>query len=510
MPDKYLIGIDIGTQGTKTSIFDLDGKALVESFEASNLISPTQGVVEQNPNEIYSSVINTIRDVVEKSGVAPGSISAIGIDGQMAGILGIDGQWNAVTPYDSWLDTRCEKYIAQIKARDEETVIKITGCPVTYAHGPKVLWWKNERPAQYQKIEQFIQPSGYVAGRLAGLKADSGFEDYTTLHFSGFGDVLKNEWSDQLLDMFGVEKKKMPRIVNPWDVIGHLTKSEAAKCGLLEGTAIVAGCGDQSATSLGAGVTRKGTAFDVAGTASVFSCCVDTYSPDIKNKTLLFPHSVIPGLWQPMAYTNGSGLCIKWFRDHFTGDDNMADYKVLDAEAAKVVPGSEGLVFVPHFAGRVCPNNPNVRGSWVGLHWGHTRAHLYRAIMEGIAYEYSLYLNILKELLSGVSVSQVLAIGGGAKSRVFNQIKADVLGTQYVSLKNVDTATLGSAVVAGYGVGLYSDLASVMDGIIQKGETIQPNAGNYDKYSNYSDIYAGLFDQLGSSFQKLIEAGELS
>lgn len=506
MAESYLIGIDIGTQGTKTSLFTISGKSIAESFEASRLISPRPGVVEQDADEIYSSVLNTIREVVEKSGISSGQVSAIGLDGQMAGILGVNEEWNAVTCYDSWLDTRCEKYIRQIQQEGEEEVTRTTGCPVTYAHGPKVLWWKNEHPEAYKKVSKFVLPTTYVAGKLTGLKAEEAYIDYTHLHFSGFGDVLANQWSGELLALFGVDRDKMPEIVEPWKVVGHMTREAAEKCGLVSGIPVVAGCGDQAATSLGAGVTEKGIAFDVAGTASVFSCCVDAYNPDVKNKTLLFPRSVLPGLWIPLAYINGGGLCLRWFRDQLAGKGSLVEYGELDAEAALVSPGSEGLVFLPHFSGRVCPNNPNVRGSWIGLSWSHTRGHMYRAIMEGIAYEYSEYLKILRELLGEVAFSHTLAIGGGAKSWLFNKIKADVLGIRYTTLKKSDTATFGSAVVAGYGVGIYNDIKSAVDGIIERNQIIEPDGENNIKYMQLAKVYRSLFKTLDSTFAELNEA----
>lgn len=501
--EKYIIGIDIGTQGTKTSLFTIDGKMISEAFEASRLISSTPGVVEQDMDEIYDSVLNTIRDTILKSGVSPNDVSAIGLDGQMAGILGIDKDWNAVTPYDSWLDTRCGKYIDRIKQEAEDKVIQTTGSPVTYTHGPKILWWKYERPEVYAKINKFILPTTYVAGRLTGLKAEYAYIDYTHLHFSGYGDVLNKKWSEELLGIFGVDKGKMPEIVEPWKIVGTLTKEAAAKCGLICGIPVAAGCGDQAATSLGAGVTRKGVIFDVSGTASVFSCCVDQYSPDVKNKTLVFPRSVLPDLWIPLAYISGGGLCLKWLKDQLTWKGNQPSFNELDEEAAKVSPGSEGLFFIPHFGGRTCPNNPTTRGSWIGLNWVHTRSHMYRAVMEAIAYEYSLYLKIIEELAGELEFSNVIAIGGGSKSKVFNSIKADVLGIPYSTLIRGDTATLGSAVVAGYGVKIYDEIKPAIDNMIEKQNEMQPDLKNHRIYQKYVNIYSDLFDSLEDAFRKV-------
>lgn len=502
MSSKYLIGIDIGTQGTKTAIYNIEGKLIADAFEESKLLSPSSGVVEQDADEIYNSVTRTTAEVMAKSGIAPSDVLGIGLDGQMAGILGIDKQWNAVTYYDSWLDTRCEKYIQLIKNTAEERVVQITGCQVTYAHGPKILWWKNERPETYKKIEKFVLPHVYAVGKLTGLKSENAYIDYTCLHFSGFGDVKNLCWSQELLDLFGVESSKMPNIVNPWDVMGTLTAEAATLCGLVEGLPVVAGCGDQAATSLAAGVTRKGIIFDVAGTASVFSCSVDEYKPDTLNNTLLFARSIVPELWIPLAYINGGGLCLKWFRDNLSSG---ISYKQLDQQAAEIAPGSEGLIFSPHFSGRVCPNNPNVRGSWIGLNWVHTRNHLYRSIMESIAYEYNYYLKTLKSLISDIKFSQVYSIGGGSKSKLFNQIKSDVLGVNYVTLNITDTAPLGSAVVAGYGVKVYDDFSKTIDAMVSFGELIQSNNQLHEQYQIPSMAYEAVFKQLAPIYQAIVK-----
>lgn len=508
MPPEYLIGVDIGTQGTKTALYSLDGQYVAGAFEASRLIRPAKGVVKQEADDLYGSVVRTISEVITKAGVLASHVLAIGVDGQMAGILGIDRDWNPVTYYDSWLDTRCEKYIAQIKAEDESRIIEITGCPVTYAHGPKILWWKNERPDIYAKIHKFILPTTYVVGKLAGLKAEAAFIDYTHLHFSGFGDVAQMAWSDELLNLFKVEKEKMPRIVKPWEIIGYLTKEAADQCSLITGIPIVAGCGDQAATSLAAGVTRKGIVFDVAGTASVFSCSVGQYKPDVTNKTLMYPRSVIPGLWIPLAYINGGGLCLEWFRENLTGNGPPISYQELEHMAENIAIGSEGLLFLPHFSGRVCPNNPHVRGTWIGLSWIHTRDHMYRSIMEGIAYEYYYYLRTIKCLFPDMEFSHVYALGGGAKSKLFNSIKADVLGINYKTLSAYNTATLGSAVVAGYGVKAYDNLEQTIDRFIEFESQVAYNPIRHAQYSRFSYIYENCFNALEPTFKALSQTWE--
>ena len=329
----YLLGVDIGTQGTKTCLYASDGRAAASAFEPSRLIEPAPGAVEQEPDELYGSVVRTIREVLEKSGVRPSDVAALGMDGQMAGILGVDGDFNAVTPYDSWLDIRCEAEIDEMRAAAGDRIIALTGAPVSYNHGPKVLRWKKRFPEAYARIAKFVLPVTYVAGRMCGLKADDAWIDYTCLHFSGFGDVEHLKWSEELLERFGVDGRKMPAIAEPWKLVGRITADAARECGLCEGTPVCAGAGDQAATSLGAGITRPGLAFDVAGTASVFSRCTDVYAPDVEKRTILCARSVLPGLWIPLAYIGGGGLCVRWIRDTLAGTDASVTYDRLAEEA---------------------------------------------------------------------------------------------------------------------------------------------------------------------------------
>jgi len=483
----YLLGIDIGTQGTKTSLIALDGSIIKTAYEDSNLIYCENYAVEQNSDEIYNSCLRTIKQVVTDSGISYNEILSIGIDGQMAGIVGIDENWNAITPYDSWLDNRCDKYKQWIKSIDEKRLILISGSPAMIDHAPKILWWKNEKPDTYKKISKFLMIGSFIAGKLCALRAEEAFIDYTYLHFTGLADIVNCKWSDELCETFGISKTKMPQIVEPWKIIGKISKETADKCGLLQGTPVIAGCGDTAAASLGAGIVKAGMAFDVAGTASVFSCCVDRYSPDLDNKTLIFPKSVIPGLWNPMAYIGGGGLCLKWFRDEFFGGSQS--YKELDERAQKIPAGSENLIFIPHFNGRVLPDSPYMRGSFMGLNWVHTRYHMYRSIMEGIAYEYHYYLNIINSLVGNIACTSVLAVGGGAGSEVFNSIKSDILGIPYYTQSRSDTATFGMAILAGYGVGIYDDLIKTITGFVQHKAKVEPSSENRVKYLKQEKSY---------------------
>ncbi len=511
MTKPYLIGVDIGTMGTKAAVFDAEGNLLASAYEESILHYPRPGWVEQNPEDIYGSSVRTIKECVEKSGIAPADIAALAFDGQMSGIGTVDAEWGTPTPYDSWLDTRCKPYIEQMRPYAEQ-IVRTSGGPPTYCHGPKILWWKHERPEAFERISKFVVPVAYVAGRMAGLKGDEAYVDYTHLNFSSFGDIARSVWDPELCDLFDVPMEKLPRIVEPWEIIGKLTAAAAADCGLREGTPIAAGCGDQAAGMLGAAMVEPGMVFDVAGTASVFAICVDRYVPDTVHKTLFTARLVPPDMWYALAFINGGGLNLRWFRDELAREEQAQAkaegrdvYALLDQMAAQVPAGAASLLFLPHLGGRVCPSEPDLRGLWLGFNWGHSKAHLFRAILESVAYEYALYKNIEKSLLPDLDFREARVIGGGAASKLWNQIKADVLGIPYVQLSRSEFAVQGAAIVAGYAVGVFSDLKATSRQFVHPTTRVEPRPEYHEFYKPLAEAYAALIETTRPLFERVAQ-----
>ena len=244
---------------------------------------PKPGIVEQETNEFYVSAAHTVKTCIDKSGIDQREVAAIAFDSQMAGVGSIDENYEPAARFDSWLDMRCQPYIKWMDEEAGEIITKLTGCPPRCDHGPKMLWWKNEEPEICQKITKFIMPTAYIVGWLAGLEPQQAFIDYTYIHFSGFADVQSGTWSQDLCEQFGMDMDKLPRIVEPWDVVGETTDAASKDFGLAPGTLIAAGAGDTAANARGAGIVKPGLLFDVAGTASVLVGCTDTFIADIKH-----------------------------------------------------------------------------------------------------------------------------------------------------------------------------------------------------------------------------------
>ncbi|MDD6926893.1 MAG: FGGY family carbohydrate kinase [bacterium] len=469
------VGADIGTQGTKSVVCDVDGNIIGEGFAPSSLVYSDNGGVWEAAEGILAGVVASLKKAVSVAGVNPRDVAALSFDSQMAGLMAIDKDFNAVLPLDSWLDERCAPYTDELREKLGDDAILKSGGQFVHSHASRMLRLKRECPELYEKTAKFIQPNAFVAGKICDLKAEQAFIDYTFLHFNVFSDNLNKRIDGDKLALLGISEDKMPKIVSPFDEAGKTSKTFEEETGISEGTPVFAGCGDTAASALGSGITRKGLAYDVAGTASVFACCTEKFEPDVKNKTLLYARSAIDGLYTPLSYVSGGGLCLKWFSE-ITG----AGYDVLDKEAENAKAAEEGLFFIPHFSGRSFPLDDGMRGGFVGITQKTTRGAMYRAIMEALAFEYRIYSDILASCGAIDNISAVYGVGGGAKSRVFSKIKADILNAEYRALKIADSAPRAAAVIAASGAGFLNEpIAEFFSPERIKAESFMPDGKRY-------------------------------
>lgn len=498
----YLIGIDLGTQGVKVAIYDTEGKCRGAAFRKSNLYQ-RHGMVTEDPDEQLSNLVNALYEVMSNTVIDPKRIAALAVSGQMAGIVGVDNAGRHATYYDSWLDTRCAPYMKRMMEEAGDEIAGKTGSYPSYNHGPKILWWMGEHPDTYRKVAVFVQPAAYLAMRLCGLTAENSFIDRTYVHFSGFADNKADEWCTDLCMRFGVDKQKLPRIVEPDAIVGYLTKAMASRCGLISGIPVVAGCGDTAASFLSAGATRPGICIDVAGTASVFATTTAGMVSDTASKTLACGQSVIKGLWHPYAYLNGGGMNIEWWQrnvvDTFSGERPFS-VEDLDRLSSAIAPSDQDPLFLPYLGGRVCPAQPEIRGGWFNVDWSHNAPLLYRAILESVALEYRYYLSVLERIAPGFSADEVRITGGGGKSNLWNQIKADALQLPVVrSDTEQEGAAMGAAMVAGKGVGLFDDLGLTAQSWTTSGDAFQPDPGRKGLYERKLKQYVSIAELLATN-----------
>lgn len=467
---RYLVGVDIGTQSIKTSVYSEVGRLLASASREARHIHPEPGAVEEDPEFQFASVCSAIRECIATAGVDNNDVRAVGIAGQMAGVIGVDREGHAVTPYDSWLDRRCSPYIAAMQESAGDAILAVTGGAPSFNHGPKKLWWKNERPRVFEKIAKFVQPSAYCGMRMCGLGAEDAFIDPTYLHFTGFGDNALQCWNEDLCDSFAFPADKLPRIVGSHEVVGGLAKAMVETTGLREGTPVVAGCGDSAASFLSCGATQPGICVDIAGTASVFAATVDSFCPD-RQKILGCGRSATPGLWHPYAYINGGGKNLSWFKDEFGGG---CSFKQLDAAVAEIVLNRDLPYFVPHLGGRVSPGWPNLRGSWAGLSWDHGLTECYWAILESVALEFSIYQETLQANFQEHDLLDLRVTGGGQHSAYWNQLKANVLEVPVAAIRDGGGAAMGAAMLAGIGAGLGESIEDMADEWVSLAPPVEP------------------------------------
>ena len=485
-----IIGVDLGTSGIKAGIMNEAGNILAQAYWDTELTSSGPGRMDQDPDFFYHKTLQIIEETREKAGISAEDIAGLAIDGQMGGVVGVDRNFCSVTGLDMGLDIRSEKYNAKMHKEHGDAIAATTfGSP---RNTPKMMMWAKEYPEVYAKIYKFVTLSGYVAGKIAGLAGDEAFIDYTLLSFFGNEDAKKLCWSKELTQALGLDMEKLPRIVNPWDIVGKLTKEAAKKSSLKAGMPVMAGAGDQPAGLLGAGFLEPGQLLDVSGSTTLLCASVESFIPDKEQHAVMYMPSVVKGKYTAFTYINGGGIGLKWFRDEFAAGSS---WDSLTAKAEHLKPGCGGLLFVPYLGGRQCPYDADARGSWIGLNWGHKKEHLYRAVLEGLTYDYCLSFERIKKFFPNFNNTAINGIGGGTKSDLWNQMKADVLNMTYQKLEDYQFTLRGCGIIVCYSLGIYADMQKTAEQFHaeDKKSAIEPKPDNVEAYKPYYNAFKNVF-----------------
>lgn len=503
--NEVVIGLDLGTSSFKAVAFDASSRPVAEAQATPTLCYPRTGWVEQDPDNLVATAALALRRLID-GGVEPASVRGVGLTGQLGGIVLVGEAGQAIGVHEVWLDNRCQPYRDALLRDHGRDVLGSTGIHPYQA--PRLRWRAAERPSEYAKAAKAMQCWPFVGATFAGLNASGAYNDVTSIGVFGVADAQRGNWSRRLCDLAGISQDLLPRIVQPDDIIGELTPEWADRTGLRAGTPIAAGVGDGIAGWLGCGAVAPGVAVDTAGSSDHFAIATDRFAPDPDEQVLTTFRSAIPGLWHVFGFTAGSGLSHQWFlREFCRGLDEPAAvesrmWDAMEAEAAAVPPGSEHLICIPHLEGRFCPDQPHVRGTWVGFTWRHTRAHFYRSILEAVAYEYALYLAAARRLGVGEDLREARVVGGGATSALWNQIKADVLGIEYSQLAHSHYTCRGAALCAGVATGLFSDLAGAATSNVEVLHRFTPDAARHKRYQPYVAHYQLLIDELTPGFER--------
>ena len=493
----HLIGIDVGTGGSRAVLIDAAGKiTAAATVEHEPFVSPQTGWAEQDPRDWWRASAAAIQAAIRQANIPAEEIKAVGLSGQMHGSVLLDESDQVLRPALIWCDQRsaeqCRKLTSTVGA---DRLIELVSNPaLTGFTLPKLLWVRDNEPETWDRVRSVLLPKDYVRFRLTGDKATDVADGSGTLLLN----VAKRRWSDEMLAATEINPGLLPQVYESQDITGSVSQTTAAETGLLPGTPVIAGAGDQAAGAVGLGIVRPGMVSATIGTSGVVFAATNNPALDPKGRVHTFCHA-IPERWHVMGVTQGAGLSLRWFRDQFgvRPNDKIAGdpYDDLTAEAARITPGAEGLLWTPYLMGERTPHlDPDARAALVGLTASHTRAHVVRAILEGVAFSLKDSFEILRELK--VPCTTVRLGGGGARSPLWRQIQADIYGQAVEIMEAEEGAAYGVALLAGVAAGAWPNVEAACDQVIRTRERVAPDPEAVKvldrQYRSYVAIYPAL------------------
>jgi xylulokinase len=495
---KFL-GIDVGTGGTRALIIDEHGRVIASGTAGhESFTSPQLGWAEQSPQDWWRACQVAVRLALEAAGAGGNEIACVGFSGQMHGAVLLDAHDDVVRPALIWCDQRTEPQVKELSDLfGADRLIQLTcNPPVTNFTLTKLLWVRENEPRNWECVAHVMLPKDYVRFQFTGERAIDMADASGTLLL----DVAKRQWSSEVLSRTGIDRQLLPSLFESPEVCGRVSARGAEATGLRAGTPVVAGAGDQAAGAVGTGIVRPGTVSATIGTSGVVFAATDAPALDPKGRIHTFCHA-IPGRWHVMGVTQAAGLSLRWFRDRFCAgpaapkDDARDPYETLCEEAATAPPGSEGVFWAPYLMGERTPHcDPNARAALVGLSATHTRAHVIRAILEGVAFSLRDSFTIFREMK--LPVDRIRLGGGGARSPLWRQIQADVYGHAVEVVQAEEGAAYGAAILAGTGAGNWHCVDEACDAVVLTAQTIQPDAESSavldQAYRTYRRIYPAL------------------
>jgi xylulokinase len=501
------LGVDIGTSGTKTLAIDDAGKILAEASQGYPCYYPQPLWSEQDPEDWWQATLATIQAVVKKAKLKPGEVKAIGLSGQMHGSVFLDKSGRVIRKALLWNDQRTAAECDQIERRagGRKKLIQLVANPaLTGFTAPKILWLRNHEPKNFDKARKVLLPKDEIRRRLTGELAT----DVSDASGMLLLDVTKRNWSKKLLAKLELDESLFATCYESEEVTGKLTPAVAKGLGLSTECVVVGGAGDCAANAVGTGVVTRGTLSSSIGTSGVMFVHSDEVQVDPLGRLHTFCHAV-HGKWHMMGVTLSAGASLSWFAEQVckdVGGGSQNVYDVLNAEAQQVPHGSEGLFFLPYLAGERTPHaDPQARGCFIGLTLAHTRGHLVRSVMEGVAYALRDSLAIIREL--GVPVKQIRASGGGSKSPLWRQIQADVFGQDVVTINAEQGPAYGVALLAAVGVGAYKNVEEACAATIHVVSRTPCNKKAAKIYDRGFPVFQQLYRSLKEEFRAIAHLG---
>lgn len=476
------IGLDLGTGGARAIAIDLHGRLIAQVTRSYPLLTPHPGWTEQNPADWVEASLNALSDLSQQLG--ENRAIALGLSGQMHGMVPLNAEGRVIRPAILWNDQRTGKAVVEIEtAIPRSELIQRTGNPaITGFQLPKLIWLRMEEPQAYAQVSQILLPKDYLSYVLTGSFATEPSDA------SGIGclNLISQQWDVDILNALNIDPALFPAVIKSTAIAGQLKPEIATRVGLPAGLPVIAGGGDNAAAAIGLGISssnlnRGGLSIGTSGV--IFAPC-DRPIPDPAGRVHLFCH--VDGGYHLLGVTLAAGGSLRWYRDTFAAH---IPYPDLMAMADSSPPGSRGVLFLPHLAGERSPYlDPDTRGAWVNLSLSHTQADIVRAVLEGVAFSLRAALDVISEI---APVHQLLATGGGARSRIWLQILADVLQTELIAPKAEEGAAYGAAILAMVGVGAYPNLETAFKILPQTGDAVRPKAVSiYESgFKRYKELY---------------------
>jgi xylulokinase len=493
MKKKKVLGIDIGTTATKVIILDEMGKILGETQNASTLISKQATWAEEDPNQWWDNVVLCVPSLLKETGTKAEEIVAVGVGGMVPTLILLDENGKVLRDSIQQNDARSTNEINIFKEQlDEEDIFNRTGSMITQQSiGPKLLWLKTHEPENFEKAKTVLGSYDYINFKLTGNLA---VEKNWALE-SGLYDLTTNSWLKEVADISGISIDMLPAVKDSSEIIGTLSEEAAKLTSLLPGTLVVAGSADHVSSAFSAGIKESGDLLVKLGGAGDILLSLDSLK---LNPNLFMDYHLIPNQYLLNGCMASSGSLIKWFQQQFSEE---FDYKELDKMATSIEAGSEGLIVLPYFLGEKTPIfDPLARGVFWGVSLQHTRAHFFRAIIEGISFGFLHHVKIIREM--GLPITRVRVTNGGARSYLWKQITSDVLGLPLEIVENHPGSSLGVAFVAGLGSGLFSSWDDI-EKCIEVKNIVQPNLENHAKYLKMFETYLELYEVNKPLFHKV-------
>lgn len=504
---QYLVGIDAGTTGCKTCVFDLEGNVIGADYREYPCYYPQPGWVEQKAEDMTPSLFDSCKAAIVDSKVEPENIIAMAISTQ-GSVFGPLGEGNELLrPFIGWQDARGVSYVDNFRNgnyMDPDEYYRISGYPIaTVPCLTKYLWFKDNEPDIFGKTKRISHHQDFF---LKEFGADEYFvNDTATASRTGAFDIDKKDWSDEILDAIGFDKSMFPKIVEAGKAVGKISHDISLQTGLAEGTIICVGAMDQNCSTLGGGLVEEGCAISVIGTYGAVYVAIDESMRD-PNKTLIFKNNSGPGNYTFEAASVASASSYRWYRDtlckfeSIISDELRIDtYDLIDDGVKNAPVGANNLVFLPYLqgAGSGPRNDPFAKGCLLGLTLGTTKNEIARAIMEGITLEMRDNMESLKKM--GIKISELRIVGGATKSRMWNQMQADMYKIPVSVLAASETGCLGAALYAGLGAGVYKDFKEATKRAVRIKEVFEPNPDNYAAYDKSYDRFVNGYEALNDA-----------